>query len=97
MLSMIYDFVRAYLKEQHIFVKFCFRLAGGTVLEIKVIQRGLTFMTSVEKLIPSTSKERKEVSSYIKSMLIFLTVAFVRLEFVPPDQPVNDVCDLMFL
>jgi len=49
------------------------------------------YQSSVEKPIPSTSKESKEVSSYIKSMLIFLTEAFVRMEFVPPEQPVNEV------
>jgi hypothetical protein len=49
------------------------------------------YQSSVEKPISSTSKESEEVSSYIENMLIFLTEAFVHLEFVPPDQPVNEV------
>jgi len=73
-------------------------------LEIKDIKCGFTFMTlkpnyqsSVEKPISSTSKESEEVSSYIKNMLIFLTEAFVHLEFVPPDQPVNEVRFYVFI
>jgi hypothetical protein len=41
--------------------------------------------------ILSTSKESKEFRSYIKSMLIYFTEAFVHLEFIPPGQPVIEM------
>ena len=46
-LSMIRNFVRAYLKAHHIFVKLCFRLQGegGAALGIKEMKHGITFMT----------------------------------------------------